>query len=463
MKGTLKNKEYDVEITGLTTQGYGVGRADGVAVFVPGAAVGDTARIKIVSEKKQYCYGKLLEVLHPSPDRIPADCPYFARCGGCSLRHIRYEAELELKQRQVTDALQRIGGLSVPVRPILPSPLQERYRHKAQLPCARKPDGSVGFGFYAPRSHRVVFFEDCLLQPENFSSIMHDVADFLTRYRIPPYDETTREGLVRHLYLRRSKKTGDVMVCLVLNGTRLPKEAELCSMLTARHPEIVSVLINVNTRRGNVILGSRCRVLYGQNSLTDSLLGVDFQISPLAFFQVNPAGAERLYEAAAQAAQPDGKHILDLYCGTGSIGLTMAGRAKQLTGVEVIPEAVDNAAENARRAGIQNARFLCADAGQAARQLSEEGLRPDVVIVDPPRAGCSAAALSAIRDMSPERVVMVSCNPATMARDIQSLAAYGFVPQYVQPVDMFPRTTHVEAACLLTRTEAPDGQPDTMR
>lgn len=453
MKRTLKNREYIMEITGFTTEGFGVGRADGMAVFVPETTVGDTARVKIVAEKKQYCYGKLLELVTASPDRAVVDCPHFSQCGGCSLRHIRYEAELRIKQRQVEDALQRIGGLSIPVKPILPSPQIERYRHKAQLPCALKPDGSVGFGFYAPRSHRVVFFEDCLLQPEEFSAIAADVANFLTKYHVPPYDEATGSGLVRHLYLRKSHQNGTVMVCIVLNGQQLPAEQELCELLTAHHSKIASVLVNSNTRRGNAILGKKFRVLYGDDTLTDSLLGVDFRISPLAFFQVNPSGAERLYVTAAEAARPQGKRILDLYCGTGSIGLSMASSARELIGVEVVSEAVDNAADNAHRAGIDNARFLCADAGQAALQLLQEGLSPDVVIVDPPRAGCDSATLHAIHDMMPERIVMVSCNPATMARDVKTLYELGFTPVSVQPVDMFPRTTHVEAVCLLIKAQ----------
>jgi len=446
-----KNDLIPLEILSVTSEGSGVGRHEGMAVFVPGSAPGDKLVVRIVKALSSYCYGIVQEVVQPGPGRIEPACPVCRRCGGCSLQHLAYPAELAEKERWVADAIARIGGLSLPVRPILPSPRAAGYRNKAQYPIGMGPDGAC-CGFYAPRSHTLVPFDDCLLQPPFFGDIARAVCRYIDRSGQRPYDEASGAGLFRHLYLRWGEAAGQVMVCLVVNGERVPQPQLLVSMVLAACPGVTSILVNSNAKRTNVILGKETRVLFGAPSIRDVLAGVEVEISPPSFYQVNRQGAELLYRQAAELAdlRPDDV-LLDLYCGAGTIGLSMARRVKTLVGVEVVESAVRDAQRNAERNGIQNARFLCADAGTAAAQLEAEGLCPTVVVLDPPRKGCDAATLAAVARMEPRRVVMVSCNPATMARDLKILEKAGYRAQAAQPVDMFPRTAHVECVALLTR------------
>lgn len=446
-----KNDLIPLEIQSVTSEGSGVGRYEGMAVFVPGAAPGDQLVVRVVKVLSSYCYGIIREVVRPGPGRVEPACPVCRRCGGCSLRHLSYPAELAEKERWVADAVARIGGLSLPVRPILPSPRADGYRNKAQYPIGAGPEGAF-CGFYAPRSHRIVPAGDCLLQPPFFAAIAGAVCRYIDQSGQKPYDEATGAGLFRHLYLRWGEATGQVMVCLVVNGERIPQPQLLVSMVLAACPGVTSILVNSNTRRTNVILGPVTRVVFGEPAIRDVLAGVEVEISPLSFYQVNHQGAELLYRQAAEMAALDPDDLLlDLYCGAGTIGLSMARRVKTLVGVEVVESAVRDARRNAEKNGIQNARFLCADAGAAAAQLEAEGLRPTVVVLDPPRKGCDGATLAAVARMAPSRVVMVSCNPATMARDLAVLQKAGYRPTAVQPVDMFPRTAHVEAAALLQK------------
>ena len=388
----------------------------------------------------------------PGPGRIAPECPVFGKCGGCALAHLTYEEELAQKQRFVADAMHRIGKLSCEVLPILPSPSAQGYRNKAQYPLCRDSEGHIRAGIYAPRSHRVVPCESCGLQPPVFSAVLHTACRLLEQMGASIYDEASHKGLVRHIYLRHAVRTNKVMVCLVCTRAQLAFEQAFCAALTAAHPEICSIILNVNPAATNVILGRQCRTLWGESTLADTLCGVPVQLSPLSFYQVNTLGAERLYGEVARMAQlVSGNTLLDLYCGAGTIGLSMAAACGQLVGVEIVPEAVENARANAARMGAQNARFLCADAASAAQQLLAEGLRPDVVVLDPPRKGCDEATLSAVATMAPQRVVMVSCNAATAARDAAWLAAHGYAPQAVRPVDMFPRTRHVETVVLLSK------------
>ena len=444
-----KNEIICIEITGLSSDGSGVGRADGQAVFVPATAPGDVARVRIVRPMKTHAFGILEELITPSPKRAPNDCEAFPRCGGCCFRHIAYPEELSAKQQIVTDAFQRIGKLDLPILPILPSPRELRYRNKAIYPLGMV-DGHVTPGFFAGRSHRLVPCTDCKLQPTLLNEIALLFCSLADRFGISVYEETSHRGLLRHLYLRCGEQSGQVMVCIVINGQELPHAGQICRAITQQFPAVTTILINHNTQRTNVVLGPRSTVLHGTGRISDTLCGLEFSITAPSFYQVNHDGAERLYAVARDFADlPKDSVLLDLYCGIGTIGLSMADQCRELIGVEIVPSAVEMAQENAKRAGITNARFIHADAAEAAASLVKTGLRPNVVIVDPPRKGCDQPTLDAIMEMSPEKIVMVSCDPATAARDAAYLTKNGYCAIKVQPVDMFPRTKHVESVILM--------------
>ena len=453
-----KNQILTLRIERLSSDGSGVAHsADGEAVFVPGTAPGDEARVRIVKDCGRYAFGILDELLTPSPDRIPVDCPVAGPCGGCSLRHLDYAAELRAKQESVLDAFRRIGGLEVPVLDILPSPEVDRYRNKVQFPVGVDKNGAPCIGFYAGRTHRIVPCPDCKLQPGVLNEIGNALCAFFAQQNIRPYDEQSGKGLVRHLFLRRGAHSGQIMVCLVCTRAKLPHAEQLCTALREQFPAISTILLNVNAKNTNVILGGENHILYGPGYIEDTLCGVPVRLGPLSFYQVNTLAAERLYGVAAQYAQltPDDT-LLDLYCGMGTIGLSMADQCRELIGVEIVPEAIESAKANAARMGeavAAKSRFFCADAGQAATQLAAEGLHPDIVMLDPPRKGCDEATLSAVVRMAPRRVVYVSCNPATAARDAAWLEKNGYHAEKVQPVDLFPRTKHVETVVLLSKGE----------
>ena len=451
-----KNQILTLRIERLSSDGSGVAHsADGEAVFVPGTAPGDEARVRIVKDCGRYAFGILDELLTPSPDRVPVDCPVAGPCGGCSLRHLDYAAELRAKQESVLDAFRRIGGLEVPVLDILPSPEVDRYRNKVQFPVGVDKNGASCIGFYAGRTHRIVPCPDCKLQPGVLNEIGNALCAFFAQHGIRPYDEQIGKGLVRHIFLRRGAHSGQIMVCLICTRAKLPHAEQLCTALREQFPAISTILLNVNAKNTNVILGSENHILYGPGYIEDSLCGVPVRLGPLSFYQVNTLAAERLYGVAAQYAQltPDDT-LLDLYCGMGTIGLSMADQCRGLIGVEIVPEAIESAKANAARMGeavAAKSRFFCADAGQAATQLAAEGLHPDIVMLDPPRKGCDEATLSAVVRMAPRRVVYVSCNPATAARDAAWLEKNGYHAEKVQPVDLFPRTRHVECVIALSK------------
>ena len=453
-----KNQVLTLQVERLSSDGSGVAHSpEGETVFIPGAAPGDEARVRIVKDCKRYAFGILDEVLTPSPDRIPVDCAVAGPCGGCSLRHLDYVAELRAKQENVADAFARIGGLDVPVLPIVGSPEIDRYRNKVQFPVGTDKAGRPCIGFYAGRTHRIVPCPDCRLQPGVLNEIGNTLCAFFAEKGIHPYNEETGKGLVRHIFLRRGAHSGQIMVCLVCTRAKLPSAEELCTRLKEAFPDIVTILLNVNAKNTNVILGSETHTLYGQGYIEDTLCGVPVQLGPLSFYQVNTLAAEQLYGIAAEYAQltPDDL-LLDLYCGMGTIGLSMADHCRELVGVEIVPEAIESAKANAARMGAAvsaKSRFFCADAGQAAAQLAAEGLHPDVVMLDPPRKGCDEATLSAVVRMAPRRVVYVSCNPATAARDAAWLEQNGYHAEKVQPVDLFPRTKHVECVIALSKGE----------
>mgnify|MGYP003301996210 CR=1 FL=1 len=449
-----KNDEIRLTITTLTSLGSGLGRYEDMAVFVENTAVGDEIIAHIIKVKKNYAVGKIKKIVKASKDRTESDCEVSQRCGGCAYRHISYEAELREKKQSVTDAMQRIGGIDREAEAILHIAEPSHYRNKAQVPVSLSEDGKLCAGFYSKRTHRVTDCDDCKLQMKEFSPIIKAVKSFIAENPVTVYDEKTGKGLVRHIYLRRGAKTGEIMVCLVINGDDLPKKERLIKALTGTDENIKSIVLNINKEDTNVVLGKKCITIYGSDYIEDELLSLRFRISPLSFYQVNPEGTEILYsKARAYAALVPGETLLDLYCGAGTIGLTMAEDAGQVIGVEIIPEAIENAKQNAEINGIKNARFICDDASGAAKTLYDEGIRPNVVILDPPRKGCSEDVLKTVADMGPDRIVYVSCDSATLARDCRIFDSLGYEVKEYTAVDMFPRTTHCECVAKLIRKE----------
>lgn len=448
-----KNDRIQLKIDSCSSNGSGVGRYDGMAIFVPATAVGDEITAHILKVKKSYAFAKVESVTVPSPDRITPECPVYLRCGGCVFSHMTYEAESKIKAEHVAECFRRIGGVSPEFEPIIAAENDTRYRNKAQYPVASE-NGEIKTGFYSPHSHRVVHCPDCLLQPEEFAGILQTFSDYIKENSVSVYDEASHRGLLRHIYIRKGTASGEIMVCTVINGKNLPTEDKLVEALLEKEKSIRSIIVNSNTKDTNVILGGECRTLWGEDCITDILCGLKFRISPLSFYQVNRNQAEKLYGKAAEYAQLTGSEtVLDLYCGAGTIGLSMAKNAKEIIGVEIVPEAIEDAKINAELNGIKNARFICGDAPQAAEMLKNEGIRPDVIILDPPRKGCSPEMINTAAQMNPERIVYVSCDPATLARDCGIFKDLGYVAQKATPVDMFPRTGHCECAVVLTRKD----------
>lgn len=453
-----KNEIVTLYITSLTSDGDGVARTDGgIVVFVPNTAVGDVVEALILKVKKNVAFGKVSRIVAPSADRIAPDCPVSDRCGGCVYRHISYEAELRAKRQKVLDAVTRIGRLDGDlVKDIIPSENIDGYRNKAMIPVGLDRDGGVVMGFYSRHSHRIVPCTDCRLSPPVFSRIASDVGAFLSSRPHLVYSPQNRGG-IRHLYLRYAGTSGEVMVCFVVGKKNFDGDAALYHSLKEKYPQIKTIAVNVNPDDTNVILGDRTYPVIGDGTIDDVLCGLRFTLSPQSFYQVNRDQAERLYDKAREYAALSGDEVLlDLYCGTGTIGLSVAKDCRELIGVEIIPEAIENARENARRNGIGNARFLCGDAAEAAARLKAEGVAPDVVIVDPPRKGLTPDLIGTIARMSPKRVVYVSCDPATLARDLTLFQEQNYSVKEITPVDMFPRTAHVETVVLLRRKNIDD-------
>lgn len=447
-----KNDDIELEITSLSSLGSGVGHFEKMAVFVEGAVTGDKIIAHIIKVKSSYAIGIIKKILKPSKHRIVTDCEVSDKCGGCSYRHIDYSHELSMKRRSVEDALQRIGGLDIRVDEILNTGKVCHYRNKGQYPISMDKEGRTHIGFYAKKSHRIVDCLDCRLAPPEFQQILEVIKRFAAEFGISIYDEETKKGLLRHIYIRKAFKTEETMVCLVINGDSVPKADVLSERLIAVNKNICSIVLNINKKNTNVILGDKCVTVYGKDYIEDVLCSLKFHISPLSFYQVNPEGTEILYGKAKEFADLDGSQtVLDLYCGAGTIGLSMADKAKKIIGVEIIPEAIENAKENARLNHIENTRFICDDAGGAAKTLLSECLKPDVVILDPPRKGCGADVIDAVVEMSPDRIVYVSCDSATQARDCKIFAEKGYETVKAVAVDMFPRTVHCESVALLCR------------
>ena len=446
-----KNKIYRAEIVGYSGDGSSIARIHNMVVFVPGGAVGDQCDIRILKVTKRYAFGRIEKIFAASKHRIEPECPHAAKCGGCCYWHLTYEEELRAKSRKVKDALQRIGGIDMEPELVCGSDRIRHYRNKAQYPVGRDETGVIT-GFYRVRSHDIIPMEHCLIQTEEADTLARCVRDWMTACHIAPYNEVTRNGLIRHIYVRTGFATGEVLLCLVSKSAALPHLEQLVEAARQAVPGLVGIVLNINKKTGNAILGDQYIMAWGSSTLEDILCGNRFRISPASFYQVNRAQAERLYEAALEYAALDAeKTALDFYCGAGTITLALAREAKSVIGTEVIPAAVKNARENAKINGISNVKFLCADAGQAAAMLAHEGMHPDVIVVDPPRKGMDTATIQAISDMQPERVVYVSCDPATLARDLKLLGEKGYQVRRYRVYDLFPRTAHVETVVLLTR------------
>jgi len=440
-----KNQEYDCTITGVTSEGMGVGRIGGRAVFIRDALPEEQCRVQLLRVSSNGVYGKVLHRENESPHRIVPDCPYFGKCGGCDWRHSDYDGELAWKLQRVNDAFQRIGGLSLRAREILPAPNQDRYRAKAIFAVGQDPDGHAVTGFYRARSHDIIPVTDCRLQTEEANEAARVLREWMDEQHIPAYRETVKKGLIRHLFVRNG------MVCIVAAGKPVRTDA-LLRRLQAALPGLRSLIWNENRNDGNAVLSGSFRTLWGTDTVDVALSGLHFRLSPRSFFQINPSQAERLYALAIEKAALTGlEHVIDLYCGTGSIGLLAAPKAKSVTGVEVIAAAVEDARDTAKRNGIENARFLCADAAEAAAALAAEGQKPDVLFVDPPRKGLEESVIASIAAMAPHRVIYVSCDPGTLARDLRRFTDTGYEAKYAAAVDMFPRTRHVETVVLLSK------------
>lgn len=446
----VKNQIYEARICDYTAEGQGVARIEGCAVFVPNAVAGERCRIRIEKIGKTWAAGKIVEILERSPHRINRECPVAKLCGGCDFWHMDYEEECRLKAARVRQALNRIGGEDLLEIPILAAPTCRDYRNKAQYPVASQK-GRAYAGFFKAGTHSVVENHRCLILPEETDLVKKAVVDYVNHYRISVYEESLHKGLLRHIYVRRGAVSGQILVCLVINGQKLPHTEDLIRRLQA-FPGFTSLVLSVNTQPGNTILGKEFITLYGPGYIEDTLCGLTFRLSARSFYQVNHHQAQRLYEAAiSQAAITKNDLVLDLYCGVGTITLAMAKAAGKVIGVEVVEQAVEDARENAKRNGIENAEFFCGDAGKAALALETKGIRPDVVVVDPPRKGLNGDTIEALHRMAPRRIVYVSCDPATLARDVALLKERGYALQNAIAADLFPRCAHVETIVCLSK------------
>ena len=446
----IKNQVYEATIVDYTTEGQGVAKIEGCAVFIPNALVGEKCTVRIEKAQKTWASGKIVELLERSEHRVNRECPVAKLCGGCDFWHMTYEEETRLKANRVLQALNRIGGENLTEMPILFAPTCYGYRNKAQYPVASKKNRAYA-GFFRAGTHSVVENDRCLILPEETDKVKDAVIDYVNQFRITAYDEENHKGLLRHIYVRRGAVSGQILVCLVVNGRKLPHIPELLDRLK-KIPGFTTLVLSVNTRPGNAILGDEFITLYGPGYIEDTLCGLNFRLSPRSFYQVNHHQAQRLYEAAiSQAGITKEDTVLDLYCGVGTITLAMASAAGKVIGVEVIPQAVEDARDNAKRNGIENAEFFCGDAGQAALELEAKGIRADVAVVDPPRKGLNADTIEALHRMAPRRIVYVSCDPATLARDVALLKERGYKLQSATAADLFPRCAHVESVVTLSK------------
>ena len=450
MNSLKKNDEIKLHIEAMTSEGSAVSHFGGMAVFVRGAVPGDEIVAHIIKTSKSYAIAKVTDIISPSPSRITSDCSVSDKCGGCSFRDMTYEEELKYKKSRVADAIKRIGHLYVPIRDIIGADEVNHYRNKAQYPVFIR-DGELQSGFYAYKSHRIIPCENCLLSQKEFDECLNAFSKWVKEANITSYDEKSGNGLLRHIYLRKAAATGEIMACAVINADALPQKELLIEELI-KTQGIKSICVNINKEASNVILGEKTEVIWGKETITDILLGKKFEISPNSFYQVNHDQCEKLYNKAIEYAGLKGEeNLIDIYCGAGTIGLSMAENAKNVYGIEIVPSAVENAGRNAEINCIKNAEFFCADASNGAKELEKRGIKADVVVFDPPRKGCDRELLETVKRMNPKRIVYVSCDAATLARDLAILDDMGYKTVEATPVDMFPRTPHVECVALIER------------
>lgn len=448
-----KNDIVTLEIVDCGTDGEGIGKADGFTVFVKDAVIGDTVTAKIMKAKKNYGYGRLMEILKPSPYRVEPVCPSARQCGGCQLQAVSYEEQKVFKEKKLRGHLERIGGFrDLPMEPLIGMDEPYHYRNKAQFPVGRNKEGRVITGFYAGRTHAIIENRDCALGIPQNKDILDIVIAHMEKYGIDPYDEMTGKGLVRHIFVRYGFFTGELMVCLIINGQDIPHQKELIGKL-CEIPGMTSISLNINKKRNNVILGDKVKTIWGQEYITDKIGDISYEISPLSFFQVNPKQTWKLYSKALEYADLHGEEtVWDLYCGIGTISLFLAQKAKFVRGVEIVPAAIEDAKRNAQINNIENVEFFVGKAEEVLpREYEKNGVYADVIVVDPPRKGCDEMLLKTILKMQPKRVVYVSCDSATLARDLRFLCDNGYELKKVCGVDQFPQTVHVETVCLLGR------------
>ena len=453
-----KNDLVTLEIEDCGIDGEGIGKADGFTVFVKDAVIGDTVTAKIIKAKKNYGYGRLMEVLKPSPYRVEPKCEFARQCGGCQLQALSYDQQLVFKTNKVKGHLERIGGFTdIPMEPIIGMDELFHYRNKAQFPVGRNKEGKIVTGFYAGRTHNIIENRDCALGVAENKEVLDRVIAHMEKYGIEPYNEATGKGLVRHVLIRYGYFTKEVMVCLILNGNKIPKEEQFVKSL-CEIPGMTSITINVNKKHSNVILGEEIRLLWGQEYITDRIGDISYQISPLSFYQVNPMQTQKLYAKALEYADLHGQEtVWDLYCGIGTISLFLAQKAKFVRGVEIVPAAIENAKENAKLNGLENTEFFVGKAEEVLpREYKKNGVYADVIVVDPPRKGCDETLLETMIEMNPERIVYVSCDSATLARDLKYLCERGYELRKVCPVDQFGMTVHVETVVLLSQQKPDD-------
>ena len=474
----IKNQVLEVEITDMSETGEGIGKVDGYTLFVKDALIGDVVKAGLTKVKKNYAFARVVEIIKASQNRIEPPCQYHRQCGGCQIMAMSYDAQLEYKANKVKNDLVRIGGfdrefIESIFEPIIGMDNPYRYRNKAQYPIGLSKDGEIIAGFYAGRTHSIIANTNCYLGVNENQDILETVIKYMNACNIKPYDETSGKGVVRHVLIRKGFTTGEIMVCVVINADRLKQSDVLVSMLKDM-PGMKSICININKKNTNVILGDKCETLWGENTITDYIGDVQFKISPLSFFQVNPVQTKKLYEKAMEyvelkledkaghaidsgtdkSSELRGKNVWDLYCGIGTISLFLAKNANHVTGVEIVPQAIADAKENAKLNNISNAEFHVGAAEDLAPMLLSEGNIPDVIVVDPPRKGCDEKLLQTILSVKPERVVYVSCDPATLSRDLKILCESGqYMLKKVCPVDQFPNSVHCENACLITRKD----------
>lgn len=447
-----KNADYIMTIDNMGYEGEGVGKIDNFTVFVAGAVVGEKVKIKIVKVSKNFAFGKLLEIIEASPSRIEPVCSIYKGCGGCNIQHIDYKAQLDFKTNRVMQVINRIGKLEkVLIHPTLGMENPYNYRNKVQLPVSNK-NGAVSIGFYAARSHDIINMETCHIQDKVADIVVKLTRQWMKEFNIESYNEEKHQGILRHIMIRKGFKTGEVMVVVVTKGKNLPHKEEFIALMTKKIQGLVSIVQNINSEKTNAILGAQCETLWGKDTITDYIGEFKFEVSPLSFFQVNSIQTEVLYSKALEYANlSGGEVVLDAYCGTGTISLFLSQKAKKVYGVEIVPEAIENAKINAAENKVDNTEFIVGEAEKVIPKLISEGVRADVVVVDPPRKGCDKTLLEAISSMEPKTIVYVSCDPGTLARDLGILDELGYRTIEIQPVDMFPQTAHVECVALIVK------------